>query len=154
MTLGEFGAVGAVNERDMRHHRHLPVERLVDLRLPRAVIKVVIAADDVGDAHVVIVHHHGQHVSGRSVRPQQHEIVEILVLPRDAALHLIVDDGFAGLRRFQPDDRLHAARRLGRITVAPAPVIKFGSALAPGSLAHFRQFFRRGIAAIGLPLRK
>ena len=132
MALGEFRAVGPVNQRDMRHHRHLPAERLVDLRLPRAVIEMIVAADDMGDAHVVVVDHHGQHVSGRAVRAQQHEVVEIFVLPGHAALHLIVDDGFAGLRRLQPDHRLHAGRRIGRVAVAPAPVIKLGPALARG----------------------
>ena len=138
----------------MGHHRHLPAQRLVDLRLPRAVIEMFVAADDVGDAHVVVVHHHGQHVSGCAVGAEQHEVVEIFVLPGHPALHLIVDDGFAGLRRPQPDHRLHAGRRFGRIPVAPAPVIKFRSALAPGRLPHFRQLFRRGVAAIGLSRRE
>jgi hypothetical protein len=39
--------------------RHVPAQRLVDLRLARGVGQVVVAADDVGDAHVVVVDHDG-----------------------------------------------------------------------------------------------
>jgi hypothetical protein len=54
----------------------VPAERLVDLRLARGVGEVIVAADDVGDAHVVIVDHDGEHVGRRAVGAQQHEIVE------------------------------------------------------------------------------
>jgi predicted DNA-binding protein with PD1-like motif len=40
---------------------------------------VVVAADDVGDAHVVVVDDDGQHVGGYAVRAQDDDIVEILV---------------------------------------------------------------------------
>ena len=73
---------------------------------------MVVAADDVGDAHVVVVHHDSEHVGRRAVGAQQHEIVEILVLPHHAALDLIFDDRFAGQRRLEPDRRRDAGRRL------------------------------------------
>ena len=95
VALRQLGAVGAVDERNVRHARHLPAERLIDLRLPGGVGEVIVAADDVGDVHVVVVHHHGQHVGRRAVRAQQHEIVEILVLPDDAALHRVLDHRLA-----------------------------------------------------------
>ncbi len=56
---------------------------------------MVVAADDVGDAHVVVVDHDREHVGRRAVGAQQDEVVEVLVLPDDAALHLIVDHGLA-----------------------------------------------------------
>ena len=80
----------------MRHHRRRPAERIVDLRLPRRIGQMIVAADDMGDAHVVVVDHDGQHVGRRAVGAQQHQIVEILVLPDDAALHLVLDHGLAG----------------------------------------------------------
>ena len=45
--------------------------RLVDLRLARGVGQVVVAADDVGHAHVVVVDHDGEHVGRRAVGAQQ-----------------------------------------------------------------------------------
>ena len=95
VALRELGAVGAVDERDVGHARHLPAERLVDLRLARGVGEVIVAADDVGDVHVVVVDDDGEHVGRRAVGAQQHEIVEILVLPHDAALDLVLDHRLA-----------------------------------------------------------
>ncbi len=83
----------------MRHDRHVPAERLVDLHLPRGVGQVVVAADDVGDAHVVVVDDDGEHVGRVAVRAQQHEVVELLVGEDDLALHLVVDDRLAVLPR-------------------------------------------------------
>ena len=111
---------------------------------------MVVAADDVGDAHVVVVDHHRQHVGRVAVAAQQHEIVEVLVLPDHAALDLVLDHGLAGLRRLEADGRLHAGGRLGRIAVAPQPVIEAGAALGARLLAHRRQFLRGGVAAVGL----
>ena len=53
------------------------------------------------------------------VAPQQDQIIEVFVLPDDAALDLILDDSLAGLRGPQPDRGLHALRRLGRIAIPP-----------------------------------
>ena len=85
---------------------------------------------------------------------KQHQIVEVLVLPDDAALDLILDHGLAGERRLEPDGRLDAGGRLARIAVAPAAVIKLGAAVAPRRLAHLREFLRACVAAIGMAARK
>ena len=64
---------------------------------------MVVAADDVGDAHVVIVDHHREHVGRRAVGAEQHEIVELAVLDGDPALDLVLDRRLALARRLQPD---------------------------------------------------
>jgi hypothetical protein len=87
---------------------NVPAERVVDLLLARGVDQVIVAADDVGDAHVVVVDHDGEHVGRIAVAAQQHEVVEVLVLPDHAALDLVLDHGLAGLRRLEPDRGLHA----------------------------------------------
>ncbi len=115
---------------------------------------MIVATDDVGDAHVVIVDHDSEHVGRCAVRTQQHKVVEVLVLPDDAALHLIVDHGFAAERRFQPDRRLDAGRRLARIAVAPQAVVEFSPALGARRFAHLREFFGRGVAMIGVSGRQ
>ena len=127
-------------------------ERVVDLLLAGGVDQMVVAADDVGDGHVVVVDHDGEHVGRRAVAAQQHEIVEVLVLPDHAALHLVLDHGLAGQRRLEADGRLHAGGRLGGIAVAPHAVIEAGAALGARLLAHLVELFRRGVAVIGLAL--
>ncbi len=75
---------------------------------------MVVAADDVGDAHVVIVDHHREHVGRRAVGAQQDEIVELGVLDGDAALDLVVDHRLALARRLEADDERLVALLVGR----------------------------------------
>ena len=80
---------------------------------------MVIAADDVGDAHVVVVGHNCQIIRRISVGAQQHQIIEVLGAPSNRAL-----DGVSDL-----DALLHRAAKaydvglvrvaFGRVTVAP-----------------------------------
>ena len=110
---------------------------------------MVVAADDVGDAHVVVVDDDGEHVGRRAVGAQKHEVVEILVLPHHPALDLVLDDRLALARRLEPDHRLDAGRRLGRVAVAPAPVVAHRPALGFRRLAHLLQLPRARVAVIG-----
>ena len=71
MPLGELGPVGAVDQRDMGHDRHLPAHGLVDLRLSGRVGEVIDAPDHMGDAHVVIVHDDGELIGRRAVAAQR-----------------------------------------------------------------------------------
>ena len=75
----------------MGESRHGPAQRLIDLGLAEGVVEMVVAADDMGDAHVVIVHHHREIIGRRAVGAQDDEIVELLVGDRDLALHQIGD---------------------------------------------------------------
>ncbi len=150
MALGEFRAVRPVDERDVRHDRNTPAERVVDLALACRIGEVIVAADDMSDTHVVVVDHHGQHVGGRAVGSQQHQVVQVLVLPRHAALDLVFDDGLTGERRLEPDHRLDAGRGFARIAVAPAAVVELRAALAARGLAHLRELLGARIAMVGL----
>ena len=149
MPLGQFRAIRPMDERDVRHHRNAPAQRIVDLRLSRGVGEVIVAADDMGYAHVVVVHHDGEHVSRRAVRTQQHEVIEVFVLPDDPPLHLIFDHGFASQRRLEPDHRRNSGRGFRRVAVAPAAVVELGTAFTARLFAHLGEFLRRGIATIG-----
>ncbi len=152
VALRELRAVGAVDQRNMRESRGLPAHRLVDVRLPRGVGEMIVAADDLRDAHVVVVDDDGEHIGRRAVGAQQHEIVEVLVGEGDAPLHRVVDDRLALARRLEPNDRACAGRSLGRIAVAPAPVVTRRPAFRLGLLAHLLELCGRGEAAIGLAL--
>src|SRR6185437_17110847 len=52
VTLGQFRTVRPVDERYVRHRRHVPAERVVDVFLPRAIGEMIVAADDVRDVYV------------------------------------------------------------------------------------------------------
>ena len=95
---------------------------------------MVVAADDVGDAHVVVVDHHREHVGRRAVGAQQDEIVELGVLDGDAALDEVLDHGLAVARRLEADDE----RRVRR--ARPEPV-------APGAVDAERPSLGLGCAA-------
>ena len=69
------------------------------------------AADDVRDAHVVVVDDDGMIVDGRAVAAQDDHVVEVGVLPHDAALYPVLDHGLAVERGLEADHRLR--RRAG-----------------------------------------
>ena len=77
---------------------------------------MVVAADDVRDAHVVVVDDDGEQVGGRAVRAQKDEIVEIAIALCDRSLNVIRDCEVAVIRHAQTDDgRLAFGQRLGRV---------------------------------------
>ena len=94
----------------MGEHRHVPAHGLVDLHLAGGVGEVVDAADDVRDAHVVVVDDDGVVVDRRAVAAQDDHVVEVGVLPHDAALHAVLDHGLAVERGLEADDGLDAGR--------------------------------------------
>ena len=152
VALAELGAVGPVDQRDMGIDRLGPAHRLDDLQLPEGVVEMVVAADHVRDAHVVVVDHDRVHVGRRAVGAQQDHVVELGVLDLDLALHGVLDHGLAVLRRLQPDHRRHARRRVLRIAIAPAAVIAHRHAGAALGVAHLLELLGRGVAVVGLAL--
>ncbi len=140
VALRQLGAVGSVDQRHVGEHRQLPAHGLVDLHLAGGIGEVIDAADHVRDAHVVVVDDDGVVVDRRAVAAQDDHVVEVGVLPHDAALYPVLDDGLAVERRLEADDRLHAGGRILGIAVAPAAVVRscerFPAARA--RLAHAR----------------
>ena len=154
MALGKLCAVRAVDQRQMAIDRHRPAHRLDDLQLARGIVEMIGAADHMGHAHVVIVHHHRQHVGGRAVA--------------SAAAPCRRAGRWRSAHRPAPG---HArwSRRLRAPSAAPqrarpaALRTDRGRASARHSAWACRprfcasrisvEFFRRGIAAIGLALR-
>ena len=152
VALRKLCAVGSVDQWDMGHFGHGPVERLVDLGLAGGVRQVVDAADDMRHPHVVVVDDDREHIGRRAVRAEQHEIVEILVRDDDAALHEVVDDGLALARGLEADRGLDAFRGVGGRAVAPPAVIARRAAFGLRGRAHLLEFFGARVAAIGAPL--
>src|SRR5215208_3802446 len=116
-----------MDQRNVRHTRDVPPKRVVDLLLARGIDQVIVAPNDMRDAHVVVVDYDGEHVSRIAVAAQENEVVEVLVLPDHAALNLVLYYGFSGLRRPEPDSGLHAGWGFRSIAVAPHAVVKASS---------------------------
>ena len=115
---------------------------------------MVVATDDLRDAHVVVVHDDGEHVGRGPVGAQEDEIVDVRVGEGDAALHGVIHHGLAFRRRLDADGEGHAVRRLGRIAVAPAAVVAGGLAGGALPLAHRVELLASGVAAVGASVRQ
>ena len=103
------------------------LERAKDIDLARGVVQVVVAADDVGDAHIEIVDHHRQVIGGRPVGAQEDEIVELSIPEGDPPPDQVLDHDLAIERVLEADHRLGI--RIGRAA--------FGSAAATAVIARF-----------------
>ena len=115
---------------------------------------MVVAANDVADAHVVIVHHHREIIGGRAVGARDDEIVELGIRHRHLALHHVLYGGGAVALRLEADHRLYIFRRRRRVAVAPAPVIAHRAALRFRLGAHGVELGRRRIAEISVARRQ
>ncbi len=122
------------------------IQGLVEQGLASGVVQVVVAADDVGHAHVVVVDHHGEVVGGRAVRAQQHQVVEFLVVEADRTLDQVVDQGLA-LQGPAEADHERLVPALGRIAVTPDRADR--PALGAGLLALDLQLLHGHEAAVG-----
>ena len=154
MALGKLCAIRPVDEGQVAIDRLWPAHRLDDLQLPRGIVQMVVPADDMRHAHVLIVHHHRQHIGRRAVGAQQDHVVEIFIGEGHVALDDVVHDGLAGLRRAQADDERFAVFLRSRRAIAPAAVVAYRLSGGALGLAHFVQFFCGGIAAIGFAFRQ
>src|SRR5439155_18425356 len=107
----------------------------------------IVAADHVGDTHVVIVDHYRKHIGWGAVRPEQDEVVDFGVLDGDAALHFVIDDSLTLARRFKADNERFAG--LFVRDVAPTAADAKRPALGFRLLALLGEFLLRHVAAIG-----
>ncbi len=61
----------------MREFRHRPVERLIELGLEKRVVQMLVAADHMGHAHVVVVDDDREVVGRGTVGAQDDPVVEL-----------------------------------------------------------------------------
>ena len=113
---------------------HVEPERLVDEDLARGVGQVVVAADDVRDAHVRVVAHHGEVVGGAFVGAHDDHVVHHVGREAHVAVHGVVElDGAAALGHAQAPHvglaGLDARGRLGGVEVAAGAVVARVAAL-------------------------
>ena len=147
VALGQLGPVGTVDQRDMGEGRLGKVQGLIDQGLTGGIVQVVIAANDVGDAHVVVIDDDCQIVGRRSVGAQQHQIVQILVVEGHGALDQILDDGVAIGGATEANHEGLVVHLRTRRPVAPGRAQ--GLSVGAGLLALGLGLFARHEAAIG-----
>jgi competence protein ComEC len=148
VAFGEFSPISAVNERYVREAGHSPIHALINLRLARCVGQMIDTADNVRDAHVVIVDDDSEIVGWVAVGTQDDEIVEILVRECNLALDVIRNNSLAFARRFEAHRWFDVfGGVLGR-AVAPGRKENLGSAFGFGGVAGGVNLGGRGVAMI------
>ena len=85
-------------------HRDVPAEGLIQQVVLGGGGKVLVAPDDMGDAHGVVVHHVGEVVGGHAVGLNQNLVVQGGVVHRDGAEDGVLKGGGAFPGTLLPDD--------------------------------------------------
>ena len=93
----------------MGEARPVPAHGVVNLRLAERVGQVIVAADHVGDGHVVVIDDHGVLIGRRAVAAQDDHVVQLGVCDPHRALHEVPDHRLALARRLQPNGGCDAA---------------------------------------------
>ena len=76
---------------------HFPAKGLVQEVVLRGGGKILVAPDDVGDAHGVVIHHIGEVVGGHPIRLNEHLVVQVGAVHSDIPKNLVVEgDGAFG----------------------------------------------------------
>ena len=137
----------------MAEHRHLPLERAIELHVLGERRQPLLGADHVGDAHQVVVHHVGQVVGGIAVALEQDLVVHLGTLEADVTPQRVADDHRVVARHGQAHHvglagRAPRAGLFGRKRSA-APVVAGGELLLPLLGAQRLQPLRRAEAEIG-----
>src|SRR5919106_935738 len=112
VPLRELAPVHAEDVRHVRVRRRVGAQGLEEEDLLRRVRDVVLAADDVRDAGIGVVHRRGEVVRRRPVAPEEDEVLDALVRHLDPAFHDVVPGRRAFVRRAQADRALVLVRLL------------------------------------------
>ena len=142
MAFGKFFAIGPVNQRDMREDRHVPAHGLIDHHLTRRIAQVIVAADNMCDAHIMVIHDDREHVDRRAVRAQQDHVIELRVIDFHIALHFIADHHRAAFGCAHANNIRQIWVRRG-IRITPRAAIERGFTLRTRALAEGFDFVLR-----------
>ena len=151
VPLRQALAVVAENHRHVRKFRHVVSQRAVKVNLLRRVADVVFAADDQRHFRRRIIDHHAEIVGRRAVRAADNPVVELAVIDRHHAAHLVVPAHASFQRILEAHRRCHARHRFAAVAVFA--VVTLWQAEALLLLAHRLQLLRRAPAVVRLPAR-
>ena len=112
---------------------------------------MLLATDDQGDPHRLVVHHRAEVVERDPVRPEHHEVVQVAGLLRDLPDDLVLEaEGLVPVGR--PEAHHRGAARHRRGPVAAGPLVLVGTLLALEDLAAFVQLLLGAVAEVRLLL--
>ena len=134
----------------MRIGGKLPAHGPVDLNLPRCIVQMIIAANDMGDAHIMVIHHDGEHINRAAIGTQQNHVIKLIVANDDIALHLVHDDRLPLARRFEPH-HIGRVRVIGLCDIAPGGAKQGRAFLRLRRFSEGGDFLLCGKALIGVP---
>ena len=147
VALGELGSVRSENHGHVTEGGNRKAESLIDENLAGGIGHVVVTADDVGDAHVVVIYNHGHVVCGGAVRAADDHVVKFPHIDTDAAFDHVIEDNLA----FQGTLEAYAAALAGaEIEIAAMAVIAGLEAAGLGALAHGVDLFLCASAPVGV----
>ena len=101
LALGEFASVRRDEQRRVRVFRGLAAERFHQPDLPRRGVKQVARAHNARDAHIEIVHAHGELVGKYAVRAPDEKIIAPAPQLRFLRAVVPVDEGNVRIGHFQ-----------------------------------------------------
>ena len=84
----------------MPENRHVPAKTLIDMILAKGIIEMVVAANNMGNAHIMVIHHHRQHIGRAAITAQQDHIIELVMANSDTPLNHILYHCLACFRHF------------------------------------------------------
>ena len=144
------------NGRAVDVDRLLPAEGVIQQVVLRGGGQVLAAADDVGNAHQVVIHNVGKVVGRHTIGLDQNLVIQLLDIDLDVAVDHIVKPGHAGLGNLLADDIRLTRSQLGgdflggQIAAVAVIVGHFaGGALC---LVHFVQALLGAEAVVGFAL--
>src|SRR6266487_4529470 len=148
MPFGELHFVHTKNHGQMPKTRRLITQRFIEKDLARRIVEMVIAPDDMRDAHSRVVHHRSKVIGRHAVRAHDDEVIKLTVLKYHAAFHQILYHRVPGLRSYEAYRRGPTLRR--RIGPSKATAIVFGKLLARQRLLPANvELFLRTITIVG-----
>ncbi len=127
--------------------RRLSPHRPQQIDLARRVIDMVVAANDMGNPHVPIIHHHSQVVSGRTISTLDDKVIQLGVAEGQLASHQILKSHHPFGRVTETDDMRFI--RVNELVAAVAVISRLLLALHL-LLAQCLQPLLGTVAAVGI----
>ena len=100
---------------------------------------MIIAADDMRDAHIMIIDHHSEHICRAAIGAQQDEIIDLTRFQSDLALNMVGNGDFIIVRCPQPD-RERGIWRRGIAAVTPWRAVRGEQLIGLGEQGVFLRF--------------
>ena len=151
-TLRQLQPVVAEDDRHVAEQRQRCAERVEDVDLPRRVVDMLVAAENVAHVHVPVIDDNAEVVGRNAVGPDDDEVVDLLVRDADRSFDKVVPGHGAVERIAKANHRIDPGRRgrqhLARLR-APAAVVAGFLAACSLRLAHLFEFLRCAVAAVG-----